>query len=271
MQTDLPEVGFFNIPLSDSEPAVEVQNVRVAFRKYEEHPTTLKEGVLNYFKNRKINYYSTFDALSNVSFSVPKGQIMGIIGSNGAGKSTLLNVLSGVLPPTEGRVIIRGSTDSLRSLGAGFDSELNAVENIYLYGSLRGQSREEIKDRVPAILEFAELEKFSNTPIKYYSSGMFARLGFACAIDKNPDVLVVDEVLAVGDERFHKKCNAVFERFLSTGKTVVMVSHSMPVLEKLSQRIALLSQGKLIFIGDPKEAIARYRDNHYQTALGASQ
>lgn len=247
--------------------AISVSNVTVAYRSYEERPTTIKDAILNFIKQGKIRYYDTFPALSNISFDVYKGEILGFIGSNGAGKSTLLNVLAGVLPPTGGHITSKGTIDSLRSLGAGFDSELNAIENIYLYGSLRGYSRARIKERVPIILNFAELEEFSLTPIKYYSSGMYARLGFACAIDTDPDILLVDEVLGVGDERFKEKCETVFKNFLKSGKTIVMVSHNMSTMERICSRIGLISKGNLVYLGDPAQAIQLYRDADYQTRL----
>lgn len=252
---------------SDEECAIEVDDITVRYRSYKERPGTLKENILRAVKERRFRYYSTFEALSDVSFKVSKGEILGIIGSNGAGKSTLLSVLAGVLRPAKGKVITRGSVDSLRSLGAGFDAELNAVENIYLYGSLHGRSREEMQERVPSILKFAELEEFASTPIRYYSSGMYARLGFSVAIDTDPDILLVDEVLAVGDERFQKKCRRVFEDFLSIGKTIVMVSHGMEFMERISTEIALLSRGKLIYKGCPKTAVELYRNTNYQTVL----
>lgn len=251
----------------DDNVTVSVENIRVAFRSYKERPTTLKESILRFVKTGNLKYYTTFNALNGVSFQLKKGETLGIIGSNGAGKSTLLKVLTGVLPPVEGAVNIRGSLDSLIQLGAGFDPELNAIENIYLYASLRKKSRADIKSHIDEILEFAELVEFAHTPIKYYSSGMFARLGFAVAIDMDPDVLIVDEVLAVGDERFRGKCDRVFENFRKSGKTIVIVSHSMEMLEKLADKIALLSKGRLIFLGDPKEAIRKYRDKDYETAL----
>ncbi len=249
------------------EYAIELRNVTVSYRSYKERPGTLKENILKAIKERKFRHYSAFDALSDVSVKVPRGQLLGVIGSNGAGKSTLLSVLAGVLPPSKGEVITRGTVDSLRNLGAGFDSELNAIENIYLYGSLHGRSREEIERRVPEIIAFAELEEFASTPVRYYSSGMYARLGFSVAIDIDPDILLVDEVLAVGDERFNKKCAAVFERFIASGKTIVMVSHSLAMLEKTASQIAVLQKGKIIFVGDPKTAIEVYRNKDYQTLL----
>lgn len=250
-----------------SAPAVLVEGLTVAYRSYVEHPTSLKESLVRFFRTGKVRYYSTFDALSNVSFAVEKGSILGVIGSNGAGKSTLLRSLVGVLPPTSGKVSIDGSVDSLIQLGAGFDPELNAVENIFLYGSLHGKSKKYLTTRVDSILDFAELQDFRLTPLKYYSSGMSARLGFACAIDIDPDVLLVDEVLAVGDERFAEKCQAVFSRFLEAGKTIIIVTHNLTMVEEMADSVLLLSKGKVAFFGDPTEAIASYRDPHYQTVL----
>jgi len=248
-------------------PMIEVRDVVVEYRAYKERPTTLKEHVIGLVGSGKFRYYSAFEALSHVSFTVENGTILGIIGSNGAGKSTLLKVLNGVLKPSQGEVVRRGRIDSLISLGAGFDSDLNAVENIYLYASLHQIPKNEIADRVESILSFAELEEFSLTPVKYYSSGMRARLGFACAIDTDPDILLLDEVLEVGDERFKEKCRAEMKRLLSSGKTIIMVSHAMSTIQKLASKVVLLSKGRVVFEGDPKEGIAMYRDKKYETAL----
>lgn len=247
--------------------SIVVKGLTVAYRSYKDRPTSFKETLIRFAKTGNLRHYSTFNALSDVSFSVPRGEVFGVIGSNGAGKSTLLKALMGVLKPVNGSIEIDGTIDSLIQLGAGFDSELNAIENIYLNGSLHRLSRSEITRRVPEIIEFAELEEFATTPIKYYSSGMNARLGFAVAADKNPDILLVDEVLAVGDERFRSKCYKVFERFIDEKKTIIMVSHSLEVVKRMSKRIGLLSKGKLVFVGDPDEAIERYRDESYETAL----
>lgn len=247
--------------------AISIEDITVAYRSYKERPTTLKESLVKFARTGKIRYYSTFNALENISFQVQRGEVFGIIGSNGAGKSTLLRVLSGVLPPVQGTLTVNGSVDSLIQLGAGFDSELNAVENIFLSGSLHRRSRTEMAKRVEPILDFAELKEFAETPIKYYSSGMFARLGFSVAIDRDPDILLVDEVLAVGDERFQEKCRGVFQDYLNRKKTIVMVSHSLEAISKLATRIALLSKGRIVFCGDPKEAVKRYRDGSYEIAL----
>lgn len=253
---------------SDPEVAISIQDLTIAYRSYKERPSTLKETLINVIKKGQLRYYSTFNALSDVTFQVKKGTVFGIIGSNGAGKSTLLRVIAGVLPPTKGKRVVEGSLGSLIQLGAGFDAELNAVENIYLNGSLQRRSRGQIAQRVNRILEFAELENFSTTPVKYYSSGMYARLGFSVAIDQDPDILVVDEILGVGDERFHTKCRTYFDNFIASGKTLVIVSHNMGFLSRMANEIAVLSRGKLIYVGAPDEAVARYQSAEYETALG---
>ncbi len=252
--------------------AIDVKNVTVRYRAYAERPGSLKEHILRFLHKGKVRYYSSFDALSNVSFQVEKGKFIGIIGSNGAGKSTLLKTLSGVIRPIVGEVFCNGSVDSLIKLGAGFDRELNAIENIYLYGSLHKISRDDIKERVSKILDFSELHEFAYTPVKYYSSGMYARLGFACAIDMNPDILLVDEVLAVGDERFRIKCSKVMNELLDSGKTIVMVSHNIATLERRADTIGVLSKGKLLYYGDPSEAVKIYRDDlRYETSLDGNR
>ena len=250
-----------------SEPALKLENVTVSFRSYKERPTSFKESVVGLIKKGKQKYYTTFDALKDISFEVPKGSVFGIIGSNGAGKSTLLKTMAGIIPPTSGKVISNGKLDSFIQLGAGFDPELNAIENIFLNCTLHKMPRAQIKKRIPDILEFAELAEFSNTPIKYYSSGMFARLGFAVAIERNPDILLVDEVLAVGDERFRTKCNTVFNKYLDQGKTIVMVSHDIDQIGAMASKIALLSKGEIAYIGKPSVALEMYRDQDYKTAL----
>ncbi|MCB0354769.1 MAG: ABC transporter ATP-binding protein [Bdellovibrionales bacterium] len=253
--------------LAPEDTAIDVDNITVTYRAYTERPGTFKEIALNFIKERKARYYTTFDALSEVSFKVPKGKIVGFIGSNGAGKSTLLKTLSGVLKPASGIVTAKGRIDSLISLGSGFDREANAIENIYLYGSLHRVPRDVIKARVPKILAFAELEEFAYTPVRYYSSGMYARLGFACALDMNPDILLVDEVLAVGDERFRKRSREAMDNLLLSGKTIVMVSHAINMLRDFADIIGVLSKGKLIYYGDPFEAVKVYRDESYEVAL----
>lgn len=201
-----------------SRVAFELRDITVRYRLYKERPTSLKETMIRLLRDRQWRYFSLFDAISKVNLRVPRGNVFGIIGSNGSGKSTLLKVLSGVLSPSSGAIIRNGSISSLIELGAGFDPELNAVENIYLHASLHRKSRAQIRDRIDHIINFAELSEFAYTPVKYYSSGMFARLGFSAAVDIDPDILLVDEILAVGDERFQEKCQGVFSRFLTKGR-----------------------------------------------------
>ncbi len=253
-----------------SDLAIDISHVTIAYRSYKERPTTAKESMIRLLRHGQLRHFSTFNALSDITFQIPRGKVFGFIGSNGSGKSTLLKVLAQVLVPTQGEVRINGSIASLIELGAGFDPELNAIENIYLNGSLHKKSRAQIKERVEHIIEFAELQEFATTPIKYYSSGMYARLGFAVAIDIDPDILLVDEILGVGDERFQEKCAGVFERFLASGKTLVLVSHNMQMLADTADKVGLISKGRLLFLGDPELAIDLYRHQEYQTALGGA-
>jgi ABC-type polysaccharide/polyol phosphate transport system ATPase subunit len=249
---------------------VDVRNVCVAYRAYKERPTSLKETIVKALRTGSWVSYSTFDALHDVSFQVKRGMILGVIGGNGSGKSTLLKILAQVLKPSSGTVQMNGTIASLMDLGVGFDMDLNAIENIYLNGSLYRKTREEIEARVQPILDFAELHEFAVTPIKYYSAGMIARLGFATAVDIDPDILLVDEVLGVGDERFQEKCKGVFERFIKSGKTIILVSHSLDYVKSNAHRALLLSRGRVAYFGDPSEAVALYRDSSYQTRLGAA-
>jgi len=249
---------------------IDLCGVTVAYRSYKERPSSLKESFLHLLRTGRFSKYSTFDALDDVSFSVPRGSVLGILGSNGSGKSTLLKVLATVLKPTKGTAKVSGKLSSLIELGAGFDPELTAVENIYLNGSLHQRSEKQIKKRVKPILEFAELTDFANKPVKFFSSGMYARLGFAVAMDINPDILLVDEILAVGDERFQEKCNRAFDTFLAQGKTIVIVSHDAEMLRSRCQSIMLLSRGKMVFLGHPDKAVELYRNQSYEPALRVS-
>jgi ABC-type polysaccharide/polyol phosphate transport system ATPase subunit len=247
--------------------AVSLENVTVAFRSYKERATSLKEALLRLLRRGRLKRYETFHALHKVTLQIPRGCVFGIIGSNGSGKSTMLKVISQVLPPTSGRVDVSGRVASLIELGAGFDPELNAIENIFLHGALHRRSRSFMEKRIEHILEFAELKEFAHTPIKYYSSGMFARLGFSVAVDIEPDILIVDEILAVGDERFHEKCNKVIEELKQKGTTIILVSHDLLMIEKLCHRCVVLARGVICAAGTPEEAIKTYRDASYQVSL----
>lgn len=199
-----------------------------------------------------------FWALQDVRFDVPVGQALGIIGRNGAGKSTLLKVLSRITEPTRGHITIRGRVSSLLEVGTGFHPELTGRENILLNGAILGMSRREILRKFEEIVAFAEVERFLDTPVKYYSSGMYVRLAFAVAAHLEPDILIVDEVLAVGDAEFQKRCLGKMEGVAKEGKTVLFVSHSMPAITRLCTRALLLDAGRVIMDGDPAAVTARY-------------
>lgn len=246
---------------------IELENISVEYRLYHERPTSLKEAVVRALKTGKLKHYSKFFALKDINLKVQKGEVFGVVGSNGAGKSTLLRLVAGVLPPTSGQLLVRGTVDSLISLGAGFDPELNALENILLSGSLRKIKLSDLKRDTDKILEFAELKDFADTPIKYYSSGMFARLGFAVAINSDPDILIVDEVLAVGDERFRAKCEQTMKALIKRGKTIFMVSHDLNSIKSLCTRVAVLSRGDIVFTGDAEAALKLYLSPEYHTRL----
>ncbi len=199
-----------------------------------------------------------FWALRDVSFEVQAGQVTGIVGRNGAGKSTLLKILARVTEPTEGRAVIRGRVGSLLEVGTGFHSELTGVENIYLNGAMLGMRRSEIRTKLPAILDFAEIAKFIDTPVKRYSSGMYMRLAFAVAAHLDPEILIVDEVLAVGDAAFQKKCLERMESDAKGGRTILFVSHNMTAVQALCSEVVLLEQGRIALRGTPRQVVDHY-------------
>jgi lipopolysaccharide transport system ATP-binding protein len=201
---------------------------------------------------------SDFWALKDVSFEVKQGEVVGIIGRNGAGKSTLLKILSRITEPTEGRVRIRGRVASLLEVGTGFHPELTGRENVFLNGAILGMSREEIKRKFDEIVAFAEVEKFLDTPVKRYSSGMYVRLAFAVAAHLEPEILIVDEVLAVGDEAFQKKCLGKMDKVAQQGRTVFFVSHNMPSIKRLCTSVLLLSNGRLVRRGSADSVVGEY-------------
>jgi ABC-type polysaccharide/polyol phosphate transport system ATPase subunit len=213
---------------------------------------------------------TSFFALDNVSFEIKPGEVVGIIGRNGAGKSTILKILSRVTEPTSGRVVVRGRIGSLLEVGTGFHPELTGRENIFLNGSILGMSREEIKRQFDGIVAFAEIDQFLDTPVKRYSSGMYVRLAFAIAAHLNPEILIVDEVLAVGDTAFQKKCLSKMEEVSDHGRTVLFVSHNMGVIQRLCNRGILMSGGKVAFDGDKREAIAHYMAGDQERASSHS-
>jgi ABC-2 type transport system ATP-binding protein len=236
--------------------AVDVQGVSKRFRLYHEKYTSLKEKVIHV---GRIPYEDLW-AVNDVSFDVKEGETVGILGRNGSGKSTLLKCICGVLQPTDGQVVVRGQLAGLLELGAGFQQDLSGRENIYLNGSMLGMSKREVDRVFDDIVEFAELEQFIDNQGKFYSSGMYVRLGFAVAVNVDPDVLVIDEVLAVGDERFQRKCMDRIRLFQTEGRTILFVSHSPDQVRAICNRAVVLSDGKMIGLGPPGEAVRLFRE-----------
>lgn len=237
------------------ETAIEINSVSKVYRLYEKPIDRLKEALG--FSGKKL--YTEHYALNDVSFSVNKGETIGIIGTNGAGKSTLLKIITGVLNPTVGNIAVNGRISALLELGAGFNMEYSGIENVYLNGTMCGFSREEIDNRLDDILKFADIGDFVYQPVKTYSSGMFVRLAFAVAINIDPEILIVDEALSVGDVFFQAKCYKKFEEFKKNGKTILLVSHSLSSIAKYCDRVVLLNKGNKISEGSPSQMIDLYK------------
>lgn len=255
------------------QPIIEVKNIGKRYKINHDKGgyVTLRDVIANVVK-RPFSYLKTktqkvmggvkkedFWALSNVNFTVNKGEVIGIIGHNGAGKSTLLKILSQITPPTTGEIIIRGSVGSLLEVGTGFHPELTGRENIFLNGAILNMSQKEIISKFDQIVDFAGIHKFLDTPVKYYSSGMYVRLAFSVAAHMEPDILLVDEVLAVGDAEFQKKCLGKMEEVTKkSGRTIIFVSHNMEAISRLCERCVLLEKGTVVAIGPTKEVINKY-------------
>jgi ABC-2 type transport system ATP-binding protein len=237
--------------------AVDVVDVSKRFRLYHEKYYSLKERFLHLGNNS----YEDFWALKDIAFEVAEGQTVGILGRNGSGKSTLLKCMSGILQPTKGKIVVRGALAALLELGAGFQPELSGRENIYLNASLLGLSTKEVEARFDEIVEFAELENFIDNQVKYYSSGMYVRLGFAVAVNVDPDILVVDEVLAVGDENFQRKCMGRIKEFQNDGRTILFVTHSADLVRVICDRAVVLSSGQMLGFSSAAEAVKLYHDH----------
>ena len=241
--------------MEDKNIAIEVRDVRKIYKLYDKPSDRMKEAFgLGKKKNHKLHY-----ALNGVSMNIHQGETVGIIGTNGSGKSTLLKIITGVLNPTEGNVQVNGRISALLELGAGFNMEYNGIENVYLNGTMMGFSEKEIDEKLPDILEFADIGDYVNQPCKTYSSGMFVRLAFAVAINIEPEILIVDEALSVGDVFFQAKCYHKFEEFKKMGKTIVFVSHDLSSISKYCDRVFLLNKGVLLGEGSPKEMIDAYK------------
>jgi len=232
------------------------QNVIQRFRLIRERPDTLREAFAHLFR-KKIDYHD-FEALKGISFVIRKGETVAIIGRNGSGKSTILKIIAGVYRPSAGHVRVSGQVGALIELGAGFHPDLTGRENIVLNGLLLGLSKHEIQSREEQILDFAGLGEFIDSPVKQYSSGMFMRLGFAVATEIDPDILLIDEILAVGDEAFQQKCTARIEEFRGRGKTIIIVSHSLSEVRQICRRALMIDGGTLLADGPTEEVIARY-------------
>jgi ABC-2 type transport system ATP-binding protein len=245
--------------------AVEIQGVSKRFRLYQEKYTSLKERVIHAGKLP----YEEFWALKDVNVEIEAGKSIGILGRNGCGKSTLLKCVAGILQPTSGQVVVRGHLAAMLELGAGMQPELSGRDNIYLNGSLLGLSRKDIDRRFDAIVDFAELEQFIDNQVKYYSSGMYVRLGFAVAVNVEPDVLLVDEVLAVGDERFQQKCLDKVKEFQEDGRTIIVVSHAPDMLREICSEIIVIDHGNVVSVEEPGEAIRTFRNTLITAGLAS--
>ncbi|MFV1979548.1 MAG: ABC transporter ATP-binding protein [Rhodothermia bacterium] len=239
-------------------PAVHAENVSLRYRVPQEKVGSVKEYVIRRLKRNLV--FSDFWALRDVSFEVPPGEVFGIIGRNGAGKTTLLQVIARVLRPSRGRVVVRGLTAPLLGLGVGFNNELTGRENVFLGGATLGFSFGEMQEKYEKIVDFAGLGEFIDAPFRTYSSGMRARLGFAVATDVQPDVLLLDEVMAVGDIEFKEKCERRITEFRDRGATTIMVSHSPKTILDLCDRAMLLTKGEMAIVGSPDEVIKRYEE-----------
>ncbi len=242
--------------LTSDQTIIELNNVSVKYRVPQEQIGTFKEYFIRLIEGKVKQ--RTFNALNQVNLSVNRGEVFGLIGHNGAGKSTLLKLVAKVIRPTAGRVIVRGRVAPLLEVGAGFHPELTGRENIYLNGAMLGFSQEEMHKKFPRIVEFSELGDFIDAPLRTYSSGMTARLGFAVATDSQPDILIVDEILSVGDEAFQHKSYDRILAIKSQGATILLVSHSMSVIEGMCQRAAWLHRGQIVSMDNAKTVVDRY-------------
>ncbi len=237
---------------------IEVKDVTMRFNMSKERVDSMKEYFIKMMK-RQLNF-EEFIALKNVSLSIEKGEVVGIVGLNGSGKSTLLKVISGILRPSQGSATVRGTISPLIELGAGFDYDLTARENVFLNGSVLGFSKQTMQEKMDEIIDFAELRDFMDVAIKNYSSGMVARLGFSIATITRPDILIVDEILAVGDFLFQQKCEQRIADMMSGGTTVIIVSHSLDQIERLCSRVVWLEKGVIKMDGKTADVCELYKN-----------
>ncbi len=242
-------------------PVLELDRVSLRYRLAKQRLPSIKDYAIHWVKGTLT--YESFWALTEVGFAVERGEVLGIVGRNGAGKSSLLKVISGVLEPTTGSLRFDGRIAPILELGTGFDFELTGRENIFLNGMLLGRTRREIRERLDAIIEFSELGDFIESPIRSYSSGMFARLGFSIASAWTPDLLILDEVFAAGDAAFTRKCEKTLSNFRDAGVTILLVSHSAPIVLETCTRALWLDHGKLVADGKPEEVVGAYEKSTY--------
>lgn len=257
-------------PLTSTNLAIGLARVSVCYRMPNERITTLKEQIIRSITRRKVKYQE-FWALNNVNLKIFRGERVALIGRNGAGKSTLLKVIARVQRPSTGRVWVRGNVAPLIELGAGFHSELTGRENIFLNGAMLGFSRAQMQKKFDSIVEFSELAPFIDSPLRTYSSGMTARLGFAVAADADPDILIIDEALAVGDEAFQKKCIERMYSFRDQGTTILYVTHTLDKVHELCDRAIWLDEGQVRYYGETLRAVDMYRESLEESSLTISQ
>lgn len=248
-------------------PAIEVSSVTKEFRIYKEKAPSAKERIIRFGRNP----FETFKALDDVSFEIAQGETFALLGHNGSGKSTMLKCIAGTLRPNQGRIVSRGRLAALLELGAGFHPELTGRENIYLNGSILGFSHRQIDVIFEDIVDFAELHDFIDNQVKHYSSGMYARLGFAVAINVEPEILLVDEVLSVGDESFQRKCIDRVRQLQRDGRTILLVSHAAELVRNLADRAAVLDHGQLVAVEEPGEAIRALREALSRRGIALSE
>lgn len=238
------------------ETIIEVKDVSMRFRMANDRINSIKEYAIARMRGKL--QYNEFEALKHVSFDVKRGEVVGLIGHNGAGKSTMLKVISGILKPTEGSVVVRGNVAPMLELGSGFDMDMTGRENIFLNGAILGYSEEFLRSKYDEIVAFSEIEQFIDIPLRNYSSGMIARLAFSVATVVVPEILIVDEVLAVGDAAFQEKSRARMMELMSGGTTVLFVSHSLPQIREMCSRVVWLEHGQVQRFGDTQEICDAY-------------
>ncbi len=244
---------------SDEKVIVSLDNVSMHFNMSGEKLDSLKEYFIKLLKRQL--FFKKYVALENISFKICKGDVFGIVGLNGSGKSTTLKIISGILKPTKGKVSVQGTIAPLIELGAGFDLELTARENIYLNGAVLGHSKKIMREKFDDIVEFSEMQNFLDVPMKNYSSGMVARIAFSVATMVRPEILIVDEILAVGDFQFQEKCNRRIEEMMEGGTTIILVSHSIEQIEALCNKVMWLEKGKIRMIGGVDEVCSAYKNS----------